>query len=126
MLTYGLRSLSNVEQGFVAVERVMEYFDIEQEPLDAAPGGDEVAVSPNWPVKGAIEIRDLHLSYAENLPDVLDGVSLSIKPGERVGIVGATGSGKSTLVSALFRFFEYRSGQIEIDGVDMVVLDSRR
>uniref|UniRef100_V5EQW6 Multidrug resistance-associated protein n=2 Tax=Kalmanozyma brasiliensis (strain GHG001) TaxID=1365824 RepID=V5EQW6_KALBG len=121
-LTFGLRSLSAVEQGFVAVERVMEYFDVENEPLDAAPAsveGGEVAVSPSWPEKGAIEIRDLHLAYAENLPDVLDGINLSIKAGERVGIVGATGSGKSTLVSALFRFFEYRSGQIEIDGVDI-------
>ena len=120
MLTYGMRSLSNVEQGLVAVERVMEYFGIETEPLDSAPEGVlEEQVSPSWPEQGAIEIQDLHLTYAENLPDVLDGVNLSIRPGERVGIVGATGSGKSTLVSALFRFFEYRSGKIEIDGVDV-------
>lgn len=120
MLTYGMRSLSNVEQGLVAVERVMEYFGIETEPLDSAPAYvEELPVPPTWPEKGAIEIRDLHLAYAENLPDVLDGITLSIRAGERVGIVGATGSGKSTLVSALFRFFEYRSGQIEIDGIDI-------
>ncbi|CBQ73454.1 related to YBT1-Vacuolar, ABC protein transporting bile acids [Sporisorium reilianum SRZ2] len=121
MLTYGMRSLSNVEQGLVAVERVMEYFGIETEPLDAPPASveEQVAVPASWPEKGAIEIKDLHLAYAENLPDVLDGINLSIRAGERVGIVGATGSGKSTLVSALFRFFEYRSGQIEIDGVDV-------
>lgn len=121
MLVYGMRSLSNVEQGLVAVERVMEYFGIETEPLDAAPASvqEPVVVSANWPERGAIEIKDLHLAYAENLPDVLDGISLSIRAGERVGIVGATGSGKSTLVSALFRFLEYRSGQIEIDGVDI-------
>lgn len=122
MLQIGLRELSNVEQDFVAVERVMEYLEIENEPLDTAPAavqGDEVTVGLRWPEKGAIEIRDLHLAYAEDLPDVLDGVTLSIQPGERVGIVGATGSGKSTLVSALFRFFEYRSGKVEIDGVDI-------
>ncbi|SNX87219.1 related to YBT1 - Vacuolar, ABC protein transporting bile acids [Melanopsichium pennsylvanicum] len=120
MLQYGLRSVSNVEQGLVAVERVMEYLDIQTEPLETAPEGvEEMAVPDDWPQQGAIEIRDLHLSYAENLPDVLDGISLSIQPGERVGIVGATGSGKSTLVSALFRFFEYNKGTIEIDGVDI-------
>ncbi|GAK68224.1 multidrug resistance-associated ABC transporter [Moesziomyces antarcticus] len=121
MLQFGLRSMSNVEQGLVAVERVMEYFDIDTEPLDAPPqsAGGEIKVAPNWPDKGAIEIQDLHLAYADNLPDVLDGITLSIGAGERVGIVGATGSGKSTLVSALFRFFEYRSGSIVIDGVDI-------
>ncbi|TKY88523.1 hypothetical protein EX895_002511 [Sporisorium graminicola] len=121
MLTYGMRSLSNVEQGLVAVERVMEYFSIETEPLDAAPASvqEPVAVPASWPEKGVIDIKNLHLAYAENLPDVLDGINLSIKAGEKVGIVGATGSGKSTLVSALFRFFEYREGQIEIDGVDI-------
>lgn len=121
MLQFGLRSVSNVEQGLVAVERVMEYFEVETEPLDSAPSsaGEEIVPRASWPEKGAIEIRDLHLAYAENLPDVLDGVNLSIQAGERVGIVGATGSGKSTLVSALFRFFEYRSGSIEIDGVDI-------
>ena len=89
--------------------------------LDAPPAeaGEEIKPPAEWPASGRIEIRDLHLAYAENLPDVLDGINLSIKAGERVGIVGATGSGKSTLVSALFRFFEYRSGQIEIDGVDI-------
>ncbi|KAJ1026937.1 hypothetical protein NDA16_002230 [Ustilago loliicola] len=124
MLQFGLRAVSNVEQSFVAVERVIEYFDIETEPLDSAPAavverGEEIEPRASWPEKGAIEIKDLHLAYAENLPDVLDGISLSIRAGERVGIVGATGSGKSTLVSALFRFFEYRSGNIVIDGVDI-------
>ncbi|KAJ1579072.1 hypothetical protein NDA12_003983 [Ustilago hordei] len=124
MLQFGLRAVSNVEQSFVAVERVMEYFDVEIEPLDSAPKavverGEQIEPRASWPEKGAIEIKDLHLAYAEKLPDVLNGISLSIKPGERVGIVGATGSGKSTLVSALFRFFEYRSGQIIIDGVDI-------
>ncbi len=69
-LQYGMRSVSNVEQGLVAVERVMEYFDIEEEPLDAPPqtAGEEIKVADAWPVNGKIEIRDLHLAYAETCP----------------------------------------------------------
>lgn len=58
------------------------------------------------------------LAYRTGLPNALDGVSFSVRPGEKLGIVGRTGSGKSTLFLALFRMVEMKSGQILLDGVD--------
>ncbi|SPO25316.1 related to YBT1 - Vacuolar, ABC protein transporting bile acids [Ustilago trichophora] len=124
-LQHGLESLTSVEQSFVAVERVLEHIKVEAEPLDelSSPNGSDVV--QGWPSRGAIEIRDLYVSYAPHLPDVLKGVSLSIRPGEKVALVGATGSGKTTLVSALFRMVDFRRGSIKIDGRDITDLSLR-
>lgn len=65
-----------------------------------------------------MEFRGAVLSYREGLPNALDGVSLVVRPGEKVGVVGRTGSGKSTLFLALFRMVELNQGQILLDGVD--------
>jgi ABC-type multidrug transport system fused ATPase/permease subunit len=75
-----------------------------------------------WPHKGAIEIRDLEIKYAPDLPSILKGISLTIPPGAKVGILGRTGSGKSTLASSFFRFVEPSRGQILIDDVDLTSL----
>lgn len=71
-----------------------------------------------WPTSGAISIEDLSISYAPHLSPVIRNMSLKIRHGERIGVVGRTGAGKSTLALALFRFLEPRSGKIEIDGLD--------
>lgn len=70
-----------------------------------------------WPNAGQVSIRRLALRYRPELDDVLHGITLDIRPGERVGIIGRTGSGKSTLSLALFRLIEARSGFITIDGL---------
>lgn len=76
-------------------------------------------LDPAWPARGWLEFRRAVLAYRDGLPNALDGVSLVVRPGEKVGIVGRTGSGKSTLFLALFRMVELNEGQILLDGVDI-------
>lgn len=76
-------------------------------------------VPPTWPQQGGLEFRHVVLSYREGLPNALDGVSLTVRPGEKVGVVGRTGSGKSTLFLSLFRMVELNQGQILLDGLDI-------
>ena len=76
-----------------------------------------------WPEEGAIFIKDLRMRYREDLDFVLDGLSVDIKPGSKVGIVGRTGAGKSSLLIALYRLVEPSPGSVmEIDGVDCLRL----
>ncbi len=76
-------------------------------------------LAPAWPEKGWLEFRNVVLAYRDGLPNALDGVSLVVRPGEKVGIVGRTGSGKSTLFLALFRMVELNQGQILLDELDI-------
>ncbi|KAL8737135.1 MAG: hypothetical protein Q9181_001980 [Wetmoreana brouardii] len=111
-----VRLYSVNEQNMNAVERVKEYMDIEQEaqPIkpDARPPG-------NWPSHGAIEFINYSTSYRSDLDPVLRNVTFNIQPGERVGIVGRTGAGKSSLGLALFRGLEADEGKIMIDDIDI-------
>lgn len=69
----------------------------------------------DWPQCGSVEFKNIQMNYRQGLPNVLHGISLSIKGGEKVGVVGRTGAGKSSLALTLLRIVEY-SGQITIDG----------
>ncbi|RXK39910.1 hypothetical protein M231_02844 [Tremella mesenterica] len=113
-----LEQYSELERNFVHAERVNQYVQLpEQEPL----GGQ---VPPQtWPSEGKIEIRNISVRYAPDLPEVLHDVSLTIEPGMRVGLVGATGSGKSTLALSLFRGIEPHNGRILVDGLDIGTLE---
>lgn len=72
-----------------------------------------------WPTEGRIEVNDLVVGYAPELPPVLKCLTFSVNRNERIGVVGRTGAGKSSLTLALFRFLEARSGSIHIDGLDV-------
>jgi len=72
-----------------------------------------------WPTEGRIEVDNLVVSYAPDLPPVLKGLTFSVNRNERIGVVGRTGAGKSSLTLALFRFLEAQSGSIHIDGLDI-------
>ncbi|GAA5904673.1 uncharacterized protein JCM6883_003864 [Sporobolomyces salmoneus] len=109
-----VRRYTQLELSMVAVERIREYSLIKQE----APEIIEPRPPAHWP-QGEIVVKNLHIRYAPELPDVLDDLSFTIKKGERVGLVGATGCGKSTLASSFFRFVEASSGSISIDGIDI-------
>lgn len=83
----------------------------------------EHQLPPAWPEQGCLEFRSVVLAYRDGLPNALDGLSLAVRPGEKVGIVGRTGSGKSTLFLALFRMVELNQGQILLDGLDISTVD---
>ena len=85
---------------------------MEQEAAHEIP---ESKPHPEWPETGAIEFKDLEMRYRPGLPNVLRGISISIRGGEKIGIVGRTGAGKSSITLALLRIVEY-SGSITIDG----------
>lgn len=91
---------------------------IEQEPAHEIP---EKKPS-DWPSKGAIELQDVVLSYRPELPAILKGMSMSIAGGEKIGIVGRTGAGKSSIMTTLYRLVELTSGKILIDGINISTL----
>uniref|UniRef100_A0A0D9Y8B3 ABC transporter C family member 13 n=1 Tax=Oryza glumipatula TaxID=40148 RepID=A0A0D9Y8B3_9ORYZ len=101
------------------VERIKQFTNI---PSEAEWRIKETAPSANWPHKGDIDIIDLKFRYRHNTPLVLKGITLSIHGGEKIGVVGRTGSGKSTLIQALFRIVEPSEGKIIIDGIDICTL----
>ena len=112
LLNWGVRNFSDAEMGMVAVERTRNMAMCPQEGTKN-PDAD---VPPTWPSEGAIAFRDLSVRYRENLPLVLNSLSLEIPGGTTVGVCGRTGSGKSTLAKCLFRLIETSEGSIEIDG----------
>ncbi|KAJ5201896.1 uncharacterized protein N7498_006559 [Penicillium cinerascens] len=112
-IALALRQYANVELNMNATERVIEYSKIE---LENQGGADAPAA---WPTEGRLEVSDLVVGYAPDLPPVLKGLSFSVEQNQRVGVVGRTGAGKSSLTLALFRFLEARQGQILVDGLDV-------
>lgn len=115
-LTSLLQTLSSVELGFNACERILEYAEIETE----SEGGKDAPAA--WPTEGRIEVNNLTVRYAEDLPPVLKKLSFTVGVGERIGIVGRTGAGKSTLAAVFFRLLDPVEGTVHIDNVDISTL----
>jgi ATP-binding cassette, subfamily B, multidrug efflux pump len=111
---------NEMQMGMIAANRVFEVLDTQSHIQDK---GTEIA--PHF--EGKIDFKDVTFGYNQN-EDVLKGVNLSIKEGEMIAIVGATGAGKSTIINLLNRFYEIKSGTISIDGHDITnyTLDSLR
>lgn len=104
------------EQNMNSVERIKEYLDVEQE---AEAVIEETRPAANWPSNGSVEFINYTTRYRADLEPVLNGVTFKINPLEKVGIVGRTGAGKSSLALALFRGLEAEEGKILIDDVDI-------
>lgn len=99
------------------VERIIEYTRLPSEPLHL---GKTRLKNLKWPEKGEIELKNASLSYDKNLPNVLHNITLKIEAGEKIGIVGRTGAGKSSLIQMLFRMYEpNEGGEIRIDGLEI-------
>ncbi|KAK0600082.1 hypothetical protein LWI29_011477 [Acer saccharum] len=125
-VTYGLNlnmsqavviwTLCNLENQIISVERMLQYTSIPSEP--------PLVIEENWPDRywpshGEVVIRDLQVRYAPHMPLVLQGLTCTFAGGMKTGIVGRTGSGKTTLIQTLFRIVEPAAGQITIDGINI-------
>ncbi|XP_070538465.1 ATP-binding cassette sub-family C member 5-like [Ptychodera flava] len=108
---------AEVEARFTSTERILEY--TKNLPAEAPLTDEKQKPPPEWPSEGRLQFKDFKMRYRPNLPLVLKGISCAIQPMEKVGIVGRTGSGKSSLIVALFRLVESAAGKIIIDGVDI-------
>ncbi|XP_046783235.1 multidrug resistance-associated protein 1 isoform X2 [Gallus gallus] len=115
-LNWLVRMTSDLETNIVAVERVKEYAEMEKE---AEWSIDETAPASTWPQEGKVEFRGFGLRYREDLDLVLKNINITINGGEKVGIVGRTGAGKSSLTLGLFRINEAAEGEIIIDGINI-------
>ncbi|PNT05763.1 hypothetical protein POPTR_014G193400v4 [Populus trichocarpa] len=125
-VTYGLNlnarlsrwilSFCKLENKIISIERIYQYSQL---PGEAPVIIEDSRPVSSWPENGTIDLIDLKVRYGENLPMVLHGVSCTFPGGKKIGIVGRTGSGKSTLIQALFRLIEPASGRIIIDNIDI-------
>ncbi|VEU24425.1 DEKNAAC105626 [Brettanomyces naardenensis] len=111
-----LRTYSNVEINMNSVERIQEYIEhTEQEP----PAHSDHDPPASWPERGEIEVSNLSIRYAPELPRVIDQISFHVNAAEKIGVVGRTGAGKSTIIQSFFRFVDPDSGFIKIDGFNI-------
>lgn len=116
-LQWGMRQWSELENQMTSVERVLEYTKLESEPER-----EEIKnLSVDWPEQGQVEFRDVKLKYDEKDSYVLKGLNFLVQPNEKIGIVGRTGAGKSSTISALFQLYDME-GSIIIDSVDATKL----
>ncbi|KAF5098737.1 hypothetical protein D0Z00_001896 [Geotrichum galactomycetum] len=111
-----VRIYSNLEMSMNAVERIQEYIENEPENEFVIPDSRPPA---NWPSRGEIEVTNLSLRYAPDLPRVIEDVTFKVNSFNKIGIVGRTGAGKSTIITSFFRFLEAETGTIKIDGIDI-------
>ncbi|KAJ5536597.1 Metal resistance protein YCF1 [Penicillium frequentans] len=115
-LNWIVRQTVEVETNIVSVERVLEYANL---PSEAPEVIFKHRPAIGWPAQGAVSFKNYSTRYREGLDLVLKNINLDIKPHEKIGVVGRTGAGKSSLTLALFRLIEPTGGNISIDGLDV-------
>uniref|UniRef100_A0A9J2PKX2 Multidrug resistance-associated protein 1 n=1 Tax=Ascaris lumbricoides TaxID=6252 RepID=A0A9J2PKX2_ASCLU len=118
-LNFAVRQVSELETNIVAVERVKEYAET---PTEAEWRIDGVTIPKGWPKNGAIELHEYSTRYREGLDFVVRKLNASIQSAEKIGIVGRTGAGKSSLALALFRMIEAAEGEILIDNTNIATI----
>ncbi|KAI3458059.1 hypothetical protein Pfo_014722 [Paulownia fortunei] len=115
-LVFAISNQCLLENYIISVERLDQYTHI---PSEAPEVIKENRPPVNWPAEGKVEIQDLQIKYRPDAPLVLRGISCTFEGGHKIGIVGRTGSGKTTLIGALFRLVEPAGGRILVDGIDI-------
>ncbi|KUI56827.1 ATP-binding cassette transporter abc1 [Cytospora mali] len=133
-ILYLVRLANELEVEMQSFHRVKEYASLEpEEKTDADPHDPALieyqqvtSIPADWPRSGAIEFRNVTIRYDLDGPDILRDINLSFAAGERIAVVGRTGSGKSTLVLSLLRFTHVIKGQILYDGVDITLIPRKR
>ncbi|CAL0316028.1 unnamed protein product [Lupinus luteus] len=115
-LVFSIQNQCNISNYIISVERLNQYMHIPSEAPEVIEGNRPPV---NWPVVGKVEIHDLQIRYRPDAPLVLHGITCTFEGGHKIGIVGRTGSGKSTLIGALFRLVEPAGGKIIVDGIDI-------
>ena len=117
-LSYAFEMATQVEQNMISMERCLKYTEIEGEK-PSIQDNDIILERNNWPSEGIIKFHNYYVKYRPNTEIVLKNLNFEIKSKEKIGIVGRTGSGKSTICLCLFRILEPLEGTIYIDNVDI-------
>ena len=117
-LSYAFEMATQVEQNMISMERCLKYTEIEGEK-PSVQDNDIILERNNWPSEGIIKFHNYYVKYRPNTEIVLKNLNFEIKSKEKIGIVGRTGSGKSTICLCLFRILEPLEGTIYIDNVDI-------
>ncbi|KAG6617571.1 multidrug resistance protein ABC superfamily [Phytophthora cinnamomi] len=133
VIQWVMRSVDRVDNATTSVERLLFFREIEREDDGGTKVTELAASHPNlssdkthlWPSQGAVRFEGLCLRYRPELPLVLKGVDMDVGAGEKIGICGRTGAGKSSLMVALFRICDFYSGRVLIDDVDISSVNLR-
>mmetsp|Transcript_79417 Transcript_79417/g.138641 ORF Transcript_79417/g.138641 Transcript_79417/m.138641 type:complete len:352 (+) Transcript_79417:1-1056(+) len=120
VLPFAVMLAARVEQAVVATQRINEYKSLPWEPGSRIQKvGFESGADQEWINDGELKMSDIRMRYAQDLPIVLDGVSFEARPGQKVAIVGRTGSGKSSLILVVFRMVQLEGGSVHIGSSDI-------
>ncbi|KNA25299.1 hypothetical protein SOVF_007830 [Spinacia oleracea] len=115
-MVFAIQNQCTLANYIICVERLEQYTHI---PSEAPEVIEDSRPPKNWPLVGKVEICNLQIRYRPDTPLVLKGISCTFEGGDKIGIVGRTGSGKTTLIGALFRLVEPAAGKILVDGIDI-------
>lgn len=115
-MNFFVRMGADLEANITALERMKEMCEV---PAEDAWVNEATKPADSWPDRGKITFDDYSVKYREELDFVLKNISTEILPGEKIGIIGRTGAGKSSLFLGLFRMLEIKMGEIKIDDVNI-------
>ncbi|KAF2073017.1 hypothetical protein CYY_005663 [Polysphondylium violaceum] len=118
-LNRSIRNFTELELRMNSVERIKKYIETPREGAEDDPNFEPLFVDPSWPKTGCIEYKNVEIRYRPHLDPSLADISFTINGNEKIGIVGRTGAGKSTIGVSLLRMVEATKGSISIDGVDI-------
>ncbi|RCV32954.1 hypothetical protein SETIT_7G044400v2 [Setaria italica] len=126
-IVFSIQNQCSLANQIVSVERVNQFMEIQSEAAEVV---EEHQPAQDWPQVGRVDLRDLkdikikflHIRYRQDAPFVLHGITCTFEGGDKIGIVGRTGSGKTTLIGALFRLVEPAEGKILVDSIDITTI----